>query len=337
MVFQTQEGTTSVNGRGLLCLGNNKASGTAGNKFGRLRLYGNSSGYINLDATASTSNYTVYLPAANGTIALTSHTHNSLTSSLTTSTHLNGNKGSGVIINSTAAAGYNMLARMKSSNGVFTLGAWNTTFDLFYTADTTISAGTNTYTKRLSLLNESGDSSFPGNVSASKFNNYTLAAACARGVKALTAKSHSGWGTNNNYVPDMSFMAYWNGAYNSSNASNLTYCAAGTILATSSSTTYTKMSDGTLICYGTISCPKASPATDYQVSATFPQAFVNTSYRVSLTKASHINYYASIEEVIQSKTTTKFTVNFYNTEAAGSGNTTPSALVYDYIAIGRWK
>lgn len=47
--------------------------------------------------------------------------------------------------------------------------------------------------------------------------------------KSLSSKSHSNWGTNNGYVPDMSFIAYWNGAYNASNNSNLTYCSGGTI------------------------------------------------------------------------------------------------------------
>ena len=47
--------------------------------------------------------------------------------------------------------------------------------------------------------------------------------------KSLTSKSHSNYGTNNGYLPDMSFIAYWNGAYNSSNASNLTYAHQGTI------------------------------------------------------------------------------------------------------------
>ncbi len=47
--------------------------------------------------------------------------------------------------------------------------------------------------------------------------------------KSLTGKSHSNYGTNNGYVPDMSFIAYWNGAYSNSNASNLTYAHQGTI------------------------------------------------------------------------------------------------------------
>lgn len=50
-------------------------------------------------------------------------------------------------------------------------------------------------------------------------------------TKSLTSKSHSNWGTNNDYYPDMSFVAYWNGAYSSSNQSNLTYCSEGQIQA----------------------------------------------------------------------------------------------------------
>lgn len=49
-----------------------------------------------------------------------------------------------------------------------------------------------------------------------------------RGVKTLSSKSDSGWGTNNNYIPDMAFIAYWNGAY-SGTSSNLTYAHQGVI------------------------------------------------------------------------------------------------------------
>ena len=47
--------------------------------------------------------------------------------------------------------------------------------------------------------------------------------------KSLTKQSDSGFGTNNGYVPDMSFIAYWNGAYASNNASNLQYAYQGII------------------------------------------------------------------------------------------------------------
>lgn len=59
--------------------------------------------------------------------------------------------------------------------------------------------------------------------------NYSGKAANVTQVKSLSSKSHSNYGTNNDYLPDMSFIAYWNGAYSSGNASNLTYCYEGTI------------------------------------------------------------------------------------------------------------
>lgn len=62
-----------------------------------------------------------------------------------------------------------------------------------------------------------------------QWNGNTFNAAAYRGVKTLSSKGHSGWGTNNNYVPDIAFITYWNGAYNSSNNSNLTYAHQGTI------------------------------------------------------------------------------------------------------------
>lgn len=93
-----------------------------------------------------------------------------ITSSLSTSTHISGNQGK-AIINSTAGAGYNMLFRMKSSNGVFTGGAYNADFNIYYTADSTISAGTNSITKATKLMNESGDASFGNNVSVAGYVN----------------------------------------------------------------------------------------------------------------------------------------------------------------------
>lgn len=67
-----------------------------------------------------------------------------------------------------------------------------------------------------------------GNAIATKFNGYILAPACSRGVKGLSNVGTLGWGTNNNYLPDISMLAYWNGAYGGTN-SNLIYCNGGTI------------------------------------------------------------------------------------------------------------
>ena len=46
------------------------------------------------------------------------------------------------------------------------------------------------------------------------------------GIKSASALSTLGWGTNNNYVPDISLLAFWNGAY-ANTASNLVYCNRG--------------------------------------------------------------------------------------------------------------
>lgn len=77
-------------------------------------------------------------------------------SSLTSSTHLAANKGRAIINGTAAGTGYNMLFRQKSKNGVFTGGSYGADYKLYYTADTVISAGTNSTTKSITLLNESG-------------------------------------------------------------------------------------------------------------------------------------------------------------------------------------
>ena len=69
--YRTLGGTTSTVGYGILALGNENASGTAGNKYGILKLYGKGTNYTNLVATGSTANRTINLPDADGTVALT--------------------------------------------------------------------------------------------------------------------------------------------------------------------------------------------------------------------------------------------------------------------------
>lgn len=57
----------------------------------------------------------------------------------------------------------------------------------------------------------------------------SLGAAAKYAIKTLSAKGDSGWTTlaaAQGVVPDMAFIAYWNGAY-SGTSSNLTYCNRG--------------------------------------------------------------------------------------------------------------
>ena len=83
-----------------------------------------------------------------------------------TNTHLAGNQGQ-ALVNSTASAGaYVMLHRGCSTNGYFTLGTYQGTYLLQYTAKSTVTAGNNSVTKSLTLLNEAGNSTFPGTLYA---------------------------------------------------------------------------------------------------------------------------------------------------------------------------
>ena len=92
-----------------------------------------------------------------------------ITNSYCTVTYLSGNQGN-ALINSTAAAGsYVMLFKGNSTNGYFTHGVWQTKYLLQYTTKSTVTEGTNSVTKSVTLLDESGNSQFPGNVTALKF------------------------------------------------------------------------------------------------------------------------------------------------------------------------
>lgn len=79
-----------------------------------------------------------------------------------TSSYLAGNQ-TGALIQSTASAGsYVMLAKLNSTNGYFTHGVYNAKYLLQYTAKTTVDASTNNVTKSVTLLDEDGNTTFPG-------------------------------------------------------------------------------------------------------------------------------------------------------------------------------
>jgi hypothetical protein len=66
-----EKGSTSKEGTMTFTLGNNKTSTTASNESGILKLYGANTGSTSLRSQAVTSDITVYLPTASGTLALT--------------------------------------------------------------------------------------------------------------------------------------------------------------------------------------------------------------------------------------------------------------------------
>ena len=90
-------------------------------------------------------------------------------SSKETSTYIAGNQGN-ALINSTASAGrYVMLFRGVSTDGYFTHGVYQKSYLLQYTAKSTVDAGANSVTKSATLLDESGNSTFPGYVTSTGF------------------------------------------------------------------------------------------------------------------------------------------------------------------------
>ena len=113
-----------------------------------------------------------------------------INSSLSTNTHIEGNKGK-TLINSTASAGsYVMLFKGNSTNGYFTHGVYQSKYLLQYTSKTTVDEGTNAVTGSVTLLDESGNSSFPGNVTVSgTISGNILESRVATGTKPLNITS----------------------------------------------------------------------------------------------------------------------------------------------------
>lgn len=113
-----------------------------------------------------------------------------INSSLSTNTYIEGNKGK-TLINSTASAGsYVMLFKGNSTNGYFTHGTYQNNYLLGYTSKATVDEGNNTLNKQATLLDESGNSYFPGNVTVSgTISGNILESRVATGTKPLNITS----------------------------------------------------------------------------------------------------------------------------------------------------
>lgn len=80
---------------------------------------------------------------------------------------------------------------------------------------------------------------------------YMLGDASSKIVRTLGAVGNTGWAnktTDDKYVPTMSFMTYWNGAYSSNGVSNLAYCDRGRFgtIVTKNTGDYLPVSGGTM-------------------------------------------------------------------------------------------
>lgn len=180
-------------------------------------------------------------------------------------------------------SGYHPVIGQKTPSGAWTIGTYSDERLIFdYTTDANKTAGTNNGTQ-VYLPAQAGTiitSATIGDQSVSKANSattasklgtnagsttnpvyfkdgvpvagtYTLSDASTKTVRTLTAQGPSGWKdaeTDQKYVPDMAFMAYWNGAYNSNGTSNLQYCDRGRFgtIITKGSGDYLPIGGGTL-------------------------------------------------------------------------------------------
>ena len=69
--YKTLQGTASAAGYSIVSVGNSTSTGTAGNKYGQLRIYSQKNAYTDIIATASsTTARTIYLPDESGTFAV---------------------------------------------------------------------------------------------------------------------------------------------------------------------------------------------------------------------------------------------------------------------------
>lgn len=135
-----------------------------------------------------------YLPLSGGNVTGT------INSNIATATHIAGFKGKS-IINSTAT-GYVMLASMNSTNGVFTVGMSSDAFKVLYGSNDLISAGTNTYTKSATILDENGNMTIPGTIKATAGFTGDLT-----GTALRATADGNGLIINSTYIKDVSFTS----------------------------------------------------------------------------------------------------------------------------------
>lgn len=177
-------------------------------------------------ASSSHNHDTAYL-RLNGSNSMT----NAINNSMTTGTWLAGAQGK-ALLNSTGSAGtFTTLIKSNSTNGYFTLNNYQAGLNLSYTAKTTVDAGTNSTTKNAVLLNESGNTQFPGTVSASGGFSGNLTGNASTATKLSTARTIS---LNGDITGSVSF----DGSANASISTTNRRCVVGQTASTATNPYY---------------------------------------------------------------------------------------------------
>lgn len=134
---------------------------------------------------ASAKDHThAYLPLAGGTMS------GAIKSTVVSKSFLAANNGD-AIINSIAEAGaFTALAKMNSANGFFVQGITDSRYILAYTSADTVES--DTYTHRAVLLNENGNTVFPGIVYATGFDGNATSATKLNTARTIDGISFDG-------------------------------------------------------------------------------------------------------------------------------------------------
>ena len=125
------------------------------------------------------------------------------------------------------------LQTARTINGTSFNGSGNITTANWGTArNISIADSSATNTGSAVSVNGSGNATLklPATIKANITGNCSGTATNVTQRKSASAVTHADYSNNQAYVPDMSFMAFWNGAYNSGGNSNLTYSVNGTII-----------------------------------------------------------------------------------------------------------
>lgn len=125
------------------------------------------------------------------------------------------------------------LQTARTINGTSFDGSGNITTANWGTArNISIADSSATNTGSAVSVNGSGNATLklPATIKANITGNCSGTATNITQRKSASAVTHADYSNNQAYVPDMSFMAFWNGAYNSGGNSNLTYSVNGTII-----------------------------------------------------------------------------------------------------------
>ena len=113
-----------------------------------------------------------------------------------------------------------------NGTGNITTANWGTARNISIADATAANTGTGV------SVNGSGNATLklPATIKANITGNCSGTATNITQRKSASAVTHADYSNNQTYVPDMSFMAFWNGAYNSGGNSNLTYSVNGAII-----------------------------------------------------------------------------------------------------------